>query len=60
MNKLESHNKKLEAATDKESLSIVAGDYDISQISMASIEQEVNEKELYYKELDKINFELKQ
>ncbi len=60
MNKLESHSKKLEAATDKESLSIVAGDYDMSKLTMETIEQEVNEKELYFKELDKINFELKQ
>ena len=60
MNKLESHSQKLEAATDKESQSIVAGDYDFSQLTMTSIEQEVAEKELYFKELDKINYELKQ
>ena len=60
MKKLESHEGKLETASDKEAASIVAGDYDLSQLTMSSIEKEVTEKEEYYRQLDQINFQLKQ
>lgn len=60
MNKLEGHTQKLETASGNEAASIVAGDYDMSQLTMESLEKEVSEKELYFKELEKINLELKQ
>ena len=60
MKKLQSHEAKLENASEKEAASIVAGDYDLSRLSMDSIEKEVAEKEEYYRQLDKINFQLKQ
>ncbi len=60
MNKLQAHDQKIENATDKESLSIVAGDDDINQLTLSSIEKEVAEKEEYFKQLDQINYQLKQ
>lgn len=59
MKKLDSHDAKIESATDKEAQSMVAGDYDLSQLTMGSIAKEVAEKEEYFKQLDQINYQLK-
>ncbi|MBR4265092.1 MAG: hypothetical protein IKQ46_03460 [Bacteroidales bacterium] len=60
MKKLDAHQNKLESASDKEAMSIVAGDPEMAQLSMGDIEKEVAEKEEYFRQLDKINYELKQ
>ncbi len=58
MKKLDAHQTKLEAAGDKEAESIVAGDAEMAQLTMGDIEKEVAEKEEYFRQLDKIKYEL--
>ena len=58
MNKLQAHKSKIEAASEREAASIVAGDYDMAHLTMDSIAKEVSEKEEYFRQLDKINYQL--
>ena len=60
MKKLDGHKDKIEQANDREAASIVAGDYDMGRLTMDSIEKEVAEKEEYFRQLDKINYQLNQ
>lgn len=56
MKKLEGHDTHLEQADERELSSIAAGDYDLSQLTMGSLEQEVLEREEYYKQLEETKF----
>ncbi|MBR6177884.1 MAG: hypothetical protein IKQ70_08390 [Bacteroidales bacterium] len=56
MKKLESHDNHMEQADERELNSIAAGEYDLSQLTMGSLEQEVLEREEYYKQLEETKF----
>lgn len=57
--KLDSHSKKLESASEKEGENIIASTGEMQQLSMGDIAREVEEKELYYKQLEELNFKYK-
>lgn len=56
MKKLEGHDKHLEQAEEREIGSIAASDYDLSQLTMGDLEQQVLEREEYYKQLEETKF----
>lgn len=56
MKKLEGHDSHMEQADEHELNSIAAGEYDLSQLTMGSLEQEVLEREEYYKQLEESKF----
>ena len=56
MKKLEGHDQHMEQADERELNSIAAGEYDLSQLTMGSLEQEVLEREEYYKQLEETKF----
>jgi L-lactate utilization protein LutC len=58
-NKLDSHKNKLENAAITEGESIVASEGDIARLSEGDIAREVAEKEIYYKQLEELNFKYK-
>lgn len=59
MAKLDSHKEKIENASDKESLSILESTGEMQQLTVGDIAKEVAEKELYYKQLEELNFKYK-
>ena len=56
MKKLEGHDNHIEQADERELNSITAGEYDLSQLTMGDLEQEVFEREEYYKQLEETKF----
>lgn len=59
MAKLNSHQQKLENASEREGLSIIESTGEMQQLSMGDIAKEVEEKELYYKQLEELNWKYK-
>lgn len=59
MKKLDSHQGKLEQASQNEGLSIVETETNFRQLSEGDIAREVAEKEAYYKSLEELNFKYK-
>ena len=59
MRQLEKHQQKIEAADKKEIDSIAAGEYDLSGLTMGDLEQEVAQREEYFKQLEQLNYQYK-
>ncbi|MCR5456319.1 MAG: hypothetical protein K6F33_15175 [Bacteroidales bacterium] len=59
MKKLDSHQGKLEQASETEGLSMVETEGNFRQLSEGDIAREVAEKEAYYKSLEELNFKYK-
>lgn len=57
--RLEQHNEKLDTAAITEGHSIVAAEDNLETMTMSDIAREVEEKEIYYKQLEELNFKYK-
>jgi len=59
MARLEAHQQKLDNAAITEGHSIVAAEDNLETMTMSDIAREVEEKELYYKQLEELNYKYK-
>ena len=59
LQQLDKHHQKIEAADKTEMASIAAGEYDLSNLTMSDLEQEVAQREEYFKQLEQLDYKYK-